>query len=287
MKGGISLALLAVLILCVARAQDVRDGKCYPGFNPEKNEEMSTCCWYSAQTCCKSNVAGLLLPAVTKQLEEVHKNGTNNKCYIAVADLLCLWCSPETAKFTEGEFMISVSICYSMCTKLWDACSDQQDAFGIKPKALTPRQLCTALLVEEEDKETPQGGVSVVIAQESSKDCYGGVPHSVVENSNCLPHISKSVTTGPSGGAITAMVLVPFLVIGLTVVAVVLYFRMRKRREGQAGGLGGRRVEDDGFSLPADAFGEEGGFLDEKGDINEGGASSDTGSLLSDEDRLF
>jgi hypothetical protein len=77
-------------------------------------------------------------------------------------------------------------------------------------------------------------------------------------------------------------VLVPFLVIGITVVAVVVYFRARKRREGLvylgAGGGGGGADE---FSLSADAFGEEGGFLDEEGDVSEGTGSS---GLLSDED---
>lgn len=80
--------------------------------------------------------------------------------------------------------------------------------------------------------------------------------------------------------------LVPFLVIGITVVAVVVYFRVRQRREGLvylgAGGGGGA----DEFSLSADAFGEEeeGGFLDEEGDISEGTGSS---GLLSDEDNKF
>jgi hypothetical protein len=59
---------------------------------------------------------------------------------------------------------MTVAVCPSLCTKLWDSCHDQQDTFGIHPKALTARQLCTALLVEEEDKETSQGGVQVVIA---------------------------------------------------------------------------------------------------------------------------
>jgi hypothetical protein len=40
---------------------------------------------------------------VQQQLEAVHKNGTNDKCYAAVADLLCLWCSPDTSKFTEAR----------------------------------------------------------------------------------------------------------------------------------------------------------------------------------------
>jgi hypothetical protein len=82
-------------------------------------------------------------------------------------------------------------------------------------------------------------------------------------------------------------VLVPFLVIGITAVAVVVYFRVRRRREGLvylgAGGGGGGADE---FSLSADAFGEEeeGGFLDEEGDISEGTGSS---GLLSDEDNKF
>jgi hypothetical protein len=260
------------------------EGRCWPGFAPEKNENMSTCCWYGAQTCCKSSVAGYVLRAVTNQLEAVHKNGTNDKCYAAIADLLCLWCSPETAKFTEGDQYMTVAVCPSLCTKLWDSCHDQQDTFGIHPKALTARQLCTALLVEEEDKETSQGGVQVVIASASSTACYGGASLSVIENSNCLPHITSagSSSDGPSGGSIAAMVLVPFLVIGITVVAVVVYFRARKRREGLvylgAGGGGGGADE---FSLSADAFGEEGGFLDEEGDVSEGTGSS---GLLSDED---
>jgi hypothetical protein len=83
-------------------------------------------------------------------------------------------------------------------------------------------------------------------------------------------------------------VLVPFLVIGITVVAVVVYFRVRQRREGLvylgAGGGGGGGADE--FSLSADAFGEEeeGGFLDEEGDISEGTGSS---GLLSDEDNKF
>ncbi len=65
---------------------------------------------------------------------------------------------------TQGDQYISISVCPSLCNKLWDACQDQQDKFGIHPKALTARQLCSALLIEEEDKEGPQGGVNVVIA---------------------------------------------------------------------------------------------------------------------------
>jgi len=262
------------------------EGKCWPGFSPEKNDKLSTCCWYGAQTCCKSSVSGYVLRAVTQQLEAVHKNGTNDKCYAAVADLLCLWCSPDTSKFTEGDQYISISVCPSLCNKLWDACHDQQDKFGIHPKALTARQLCSALLIEEEDKEGPQGGVNVVIAPASSTACYSGAALSVVQNSNCLPHVTASSSSGgPSGGSIAAMVLVPFLVIGITAVAVVVYFRIRRRREGLiylgAGGGGGA----DEFSLAADAFGEEeGGFLDEEGDISEGTGSS---GLLSDEDNKF
>jgi len=62
---------------------------------------------------------------------------------------------------------------------------------------------------------------------------------------------------------------VPFLVIGLTIVAVVVYFRMVKSREIMAlGGPGG----GDEFSLPADAFGEEEGvLLDEDSEGSSGG----------------
>lgn len=68
----------------------------------------------------------------------------------------------------------------------------------------------------------------------------------------------------------------PFIIIGLTAVAVVAYFRVRKRREALY--LSGNGDE---FSLPADSFGEEGGFLDEEGDFSEGSGGN---TLLDDED---
>jgi len=36
-----------------------------------------------------------------EQLGLIHKNGTSDKCYIALADLLCLWCSANTAQYIE------------------------------------------------------------------------------------------------------------------------------------------------------------------------------------------
>jgi hypothetical protein len=77
-------------------------------------------------------------------------------------------CAVCAVSVTQGDQYISISVCPSLCNKLWDACHDQQDKFGIHPKALTARQLCSALLIEEEDKEGPQGGVNVVIAPGAS-----------------------------------------------------------------------------------------------------------------------
>jgi len=243
---------------------------CWPGFSPENNDQMSTCCWYGKQTCCSPMIAGHILPVVKEQLGLIHKNGTSDKCYIALADLLCLWCSANTAQYIEGDRTITISLCVSVCQKLWDSCHDQQKKLGISPEALTPRQLCAAIAYREEDDDTPEGSVYVTIAPDDSTRCYGGVSLSVVENSGCLPDVSSTGSSlGPSGGAVAAMIVVPFLVIGLTIVAVVVYFRMVKSREIMAlGGPGG----GDEFSLPADAFGEEEGvLLDEDSEGSSGG----------------
>jgi len=262
----------------VAVPRDERATSCWPGFSPEENGRMSTCCWYSAATCCKSSVAGHILPVVTQILEQAHKNGTRDSCYLALADLICLWCNPQTASFAQGNRYVSLTICPRMCAKLWDSCKDQQKYFGIDPPALTWRQLCTALLVEEEEEDSPEGGVQVSIASEDGNDCFGGVTSlALVQNSGCVPHVTSQQTSSysaPSAGAIAAMVLVPLTTITLTSAAVVAYFRARKRRETAYYQSGDR------FTMSSDAFGEEGGFLEEEGDLSEGSG----GRSLLDED---
>jgi len=142
-----------------------------------------------------------------------------------------------------------------MCTKLWDSCKDQQQTFGITTLALTPRQFCAALLVEEEGEENSEQGVSVVIADKST-ECYGGVPQlSAVANGNCLAHYTASAGSLVSSGTLVAMVLVPVLAILLTAASVTAYFVYQKRKQ--------RQELDRGFSISSDAFGDSVEFLED------------------------
>jgi len=241
-------------------ADDVKrqTSSCWPGFPATPNKDLRTCCWYGAESCCTPTFAEQILPVVEQQLDAVYKNGTKDKCYLAIADLLCLWCHPNTASFIEGSSRhLTLVICPSMCVKLWDACKDQQATFGITTPALTPRQFCAQLLIEEEGKENDQQGVSVVIAGDKATECYGGAPSlATVENGDCLAHYSRSLTaTIVSNGAVVAMVLVPIILILLTAAGVTAYFVYQKKKE--------RYEADRGFSIPSDAFGDTTGFLDD------------------------
>jgi len=104
---------------------------------------------------------------------------------------VCAVCACGVRCITQGDQYISISVCPSLCNKLWDACQDQQDKFGIHPKALTARQLCSALLIEEEDKEGPQGGVNVVIAPGAPRVL---TPHHTRAHTRTTAHAPHTMT---------------------------------------------------------------------------------------------
>jgi len=222
-------------------------GTCWPfSFSPEQNNKLGTCCWYSSSSCCTSRYAGSIIPAIQRQLDRVWKNGTRGDCYTAIADLLCLWCHPQTASFLQGSLQHpELHICSSTCLKLWNACKDQQETFGIKPPAGTSRQFCAALLVEEEEEEnTAETGVSVIFSS-NNEHCFAGLSIGDVAASGC----TGAKTSGGGGsmpkGLIVAMIVIPLLGVIAIAAAIALFAYYHKRRIEES---------DSAFSIPVDAF---------------------------------
>jgi len=255
-----------------AAGMSERDGgSCWPyDFESEQNVKLGTCCWYGSKSCCTARFAPSIIPAIERQLKKVKENGTHSACYLAVADLLCLWCHPSTKEFVQGSIQRpELHICLSTCEKLWDSCKDQQTTFGISPPASTPRQFCAALLVEEETEDDGnEGGVNVIISQ-NNKACYAGVPLGEVEASGCsgdrkVTVVSKSMPTG----LVVAMIVVPLLGVLAVAVAIGIFVWQHKKK---------LEADSQGFSIPVDSFPTADHLLgsddDDDGDDRRGGGS--------------
>ncbi len=140
---------------------------------------MDQCCWYKESTCCDATVGNrFVLPKVREELRTVagivsprmlfrflssHRRScvfAGGDCFLAIADFLCLACSPTIGNYVqvriERSFWVhdadraarvtqkvddieyTLQLCGSFCDQLWSACSSEKNISQLFPTAPQP-----------------------------------------------------------------------------------------------------------------------------------------------------
>jgi len=207
---------------------------CFPFKSPEVQNHLQTCCWYDSSTCCTPDVAAVVVPYLMGNLTQLQQEiGLGDQCYFAIADLVCMICSPNTTRFITRSPISSqfqLHLCDSLCDKIFSACIPDLAKIPGMPTTITDGEAFCAELF----KDAKQSG-SIVFDPKVEESCYDGVPLEQVEEAYCLPGQTKPEKTGLSTGAIAAIV-VPVvcgvLVLIVSVAAVVGgYMYWKKKRD--------------------------------------------------------
>ena len=96
---------------------------------------MSTCCWFSKNTCCSTQGELFDLSAIQRQIKDVGARELKNACYHKLTSLFCFWCDPNTAQFlTKPDLsnpagLLTLYMCPSFCDELYYKCRDDLGEF--------------------------------------------------------------------------------------------------------------------------------------------------------------
>lgn len=204
---------------------------CFPYKNPEVKNHLDTCCWYNENTCCNQQVAGVVIPYIKGNLSKLQEEiGLGDECYFAVADLVCMICSPNTADFITTKLgTYQIHLCDSLCTKIFNACQKDLSKIPNMPSTVKDgEEFC-----EELFKDAKQKG-NIIFDPKVDNTCYDGVPLEQVEGGYCLPGQKKPEENGKglSNGAIVGIVIAVFvsvLALVLIVGGIGYYYYHKKR----------------------------------------------------------
>jgi len=216
------------------------DGKCWPGFAPEKDQLLDTCCWYNDETCCSESVASQIIPQFQKDLKTIYSElGAKTQCYAALASFVCFLCAPNTASFIKGTptTTVTINLCSEYCDAMYYACKNDLGKLFPDPTVITSgNTFCEQAFASDPDTN----GQSIIFDTNLDADCFQGYDLDEVENSGCLPGVKppshkKSQQYAKVIGALAAVI--ALLVIGIGgIIGVLIYKHIQKKKRGEVNG---------------------------------------------------